>query len=179
MVKSHRDSKIVKVILLFIVPIFLMSVVVGMGLFHQSLGVVSGNVKKPELSVIKDIYVELGELNCGESFSVTKIYPNALVIKNVSRVMLFFNLTGVQEEKESGALKEGSVNIVVGDRHSNGTWDEYLNVTLDILHPVKKGGMIESPDHPYDVKITVRGTTGYPENGAAIEFSIVIHGEPP
>ncbi len=153
--------------------------VVGNAIFQGSLMHISGGIKKANVTV-KDITVELGDINSGEEFSITKTYSNSLKIENASRVAILLNLTGLEEEQRAQAFQEGHVNIVIGDRHSNGTWDEYLNVTLDLNNPMEVRGTIEvNGTHQYDIRIKVWGTAGYPEDYAVIDFSIMIAVLPP
>ena len=165
-----------------LIPIILGAAVIaaGTGIFQGNLAHVSGEVEKPQAKVTKDISIDLGSLYCGENFNVEKTYANALEIQNVSRVKLFFNLTGLEEEREAHAFTNGSVNIVIGDRHSNGTWDEYINVTLNLLNPIQQKEVLEvNGTHVYDVRIIIQGTTGYPTDGCAIDFNITISVVPP
>lgn len=141
---------------------------------------VTGKVEKPEMKLLKDISIDLGELKCGQDFSFDETYSNALAINNTTAVKLKINLTGLDEEKSSGAFANGNVNIVIGDHHSDGTWDEYVNVTIDLLNPQEQEVTLQNlGNHEYDIRIRIQGITGYPENGCDIDFSIVISAEPP
>jgi hypothetical protein len=86
----------------------------------------------------------------------------------------------LEEERENHAFTNGSVNIVIGDRHSNGTWDEYIDVTLNLLNPIQQEEELEvNGTHAYDVRIIIQGTTGYPTDGCDIDFNITISVVPP
>ena len=144
---------------------------------------VTGKVERPEMKLEKDISVNLGELKCGESFSFDKYWTNALVISNTTAVKLKINLTGLDEEINSGGFVDGNVNIVIGDHHTSPEeyWDEYFNVTIDLLNPIEQEVTLHDlpGNHDYDIRIIIQGTTGYPENGCDVDFSIVISAEPP
>ena len=166
-------------VLMIVIVCIIGGTVWGASIFQGELGNIHGKVKAAGVNIEKVISIDLGELNSGEEFYEEKTFANALNIENATKLKVILNLSGIEEEKRENAFQQGYVNVVIGDRHSDGTWDEYINVTLNMLAPQEVvGGEIEG-NHEYDVKLRLYGIAGYPSEDVDIDFNVLLRVMPP
>ncbi len=166
-----------KILILFIaIVVIIGTLAVGVELYSAPIANIHGEVKKAEIQS-KTMNISLGDLNSGEKFRKIENSYNTLVINNVSEVKIDIIIQNFDDE-ERAAFKNINVTIIIGDHHQNGTWDEYLNGTINLLEMQNLSGTLQG-NHKYDVKIVVEGTVGYPSENVNVEFSLVITVESP
>ncbi len=166
-----------KILILFIATVVIVgTLAVGVELYSAPIANVHGEVKKADIQS-KTMDISLGDLNSGERFQKIKNSYNAFVINNVTKVKININVQNF-DEKERAAFKNINVTIIIGDHHQNGTWDEYINGTINLLEAQNLSGTLQG-NHEYDVKVVVEGIVGYPSENVNVEFSLVITVESP